>query len=453
MEIVQFVHEGLGNSSYLVQTGESLCVVVDPDRSVRRYLEAASGRGLSIAGVLETHIHADFITGAREIAAATGAQVYNPMGDEVRYDHRAIGAGEAIDLGGAVAEVLASPGHTPEHVAFVVRRPGLEPVLFSGGSVIVGGAARTDLLSPELTEPLTRLQYRTLRTAFEHLSDETPVYPTHGGGSFCSAGAGSARVSTLGDERRMNVAMGKMSEEEFVEWFPSSFPGVPKYYAHMRDMNMAGPRLRGEVMTPRPLSPGEFKAAAQEGLIVDLRSPADYFAAHVRGSLSNPFRDVFPVWLGWLVPLGTPLLFILDGTGIAPVIDECLLVGHETIAGYLDGGIMAWDKAGFELVQSATLSAEEARRAILDGATVLDVREPDEFAAGHIEGALAVPLGSLEENAGRVPRDRPVLAYCGAGQRSASAVSILERAGISPVMNLRGGFTEWEESGERVERG
>ncbi|MEO6197444.1 MAG: MBL fold metallo-hydrolase, partial [Dehalococcoidia bacterium] len=211
MQITQFVHEGLGNSSYLVQTEPGLAVAIDPDRTVRRYLQSAEAQGLQINTVLETHVHADFITGALEIASATGGTVYNSAGSDVRYNHHPLTGGDYITHGDTTIEVLATPGHTPEHLSYVLRTPGAEPLLFSGGSLIVGGAARTDLLGPDLFEQLTRSQYHTLRDAFTALPDAALLYPTHGGGSFCSAGAGSQRASTLGEQRAMNPVLSDMT--------------------------------------------------------------------------------------------------------------------------------------------------------------------------------------------------------------------------------------------------
>ncbi len=450
MNVIPFVHEGLGNSSYVTEVAPGEAIVVDPDRSVRRYLQAAEGNSLRLTGVLETHVHADFVTGAIEIAAATGATIFNPDASGVRYSHRPVSGGETIRLGETAMEVLATPGHTPEHTAYVLRAPGSEPLLFSGGSVIVGGAARTDLLGHALEEGLTRSQYHTLRESFVDLPDTTVLYPTHGGGSFCSAGALSQRSSTLGEQRAMNPAMSEMAEEEFLDWFPRSFPGVPKYYARMRDVNQAGPRLRTAIAMPPALTPAEFEAAARTATLIDTRPSTRYLEAHIPGSLSNPFRDVFGVWMGWLVDLETPLLFVVDDGDVDTVVDECLLVGHENFAGFLAGGLRAWEDAGLKTASIRGVSAEEADDLLKEGVAVLDVREPDEFAVGHMPGAVHVPLGDLADEIRRVPRGRPVLAYCGAGSRSSSAVSLLERAGIGPVYNLQGGFTEWAAAGHEV---
>ncbi len=450
MEITPFVHEGLGNTSYVVDVGEGKAVSVDPDRTARRYVQSAEGRGLTIAGVLETHVHADFVTGAVEVKAATGATIYNPKGSDAEYPHHPAGGGDRMRIGGADIEVISAPGHTPEHVAYVVRAAGSEPALFSGGSIIVGGAARTDLLTPEHTDPLSRSQYQTLREGFRDLPDSTLLHPTHGSGSFCSAGAGADRSSTLGEQRATNPAMSDMAEEEFVEWFPSTFPRVPEYYWRMRSLNQAGPRLRRDIAGPKTLDTHHFEGAGRRGVIVDVRTPEEYLAGHIPGSLSNPFRDVFGVWLGWLVELGTPLSFVCDGQPLGQVIDECLLVGHEELTAVLDRGFAAWERAGLPVASDPYLSPADARRAILDGAFVLDVREPDEWAVSRVEGALHIPLGSLQGRLSEVPRDRPVLAYCGAGYRSSSAASVLERAGIETVLSVRGGFSAWADAGEPV---
>ncbi len=448
MEVIPFVHEGLGNTSYVVDVGGGQAIVVDPDRSARRYLQAAEGRGLTIAGVLETHLHADFVTGAVEVKTATDATVYSPKGSEAEYPHHPVSGGDDLRIGDAGIDVVSAPGHTPEHLAYVVRAPGGEPVLFSGGSIIVGGAARTDLLTPEHTEPLSRSQYRTLREGFLDLPDSTLLYPTHGSGSFCSAGAGGERSSTLGEQRATNPALSDMTEDEFVEWFPSTFPRVPEYYWRMRSLNQAGPRLRRDIADPKDLDTHHFEAAGKRGVIVDVRSPEEYLAGHIPGSLSNAFRDVFGVWLGWLVELGTPLSFVCDGQPLEQVLDECLLVGHEELTAVLDGGFAAWERAGLPVAVDPYLSPGDARKAILDGVFVLDVREPDEWAVSRIEDALHIPLGSLTDRQSEVPRGGPVLAYCGAGYRSSSAVSVLERAGVETVMSIRGGFSAWADAGE-----
>jgi len=444
MTIVPFVHEGLGNSSYLIELADGESVLVDPDRTVQRYLRAAEEYGWRIAYVLETHLHADFVSGAREAAHATGARVFASAAGDVQFEHQPVRAGDRLRLGGAEFEAVASPGHTPEHVSYVLRAERLPPSLFSGGALIVGGAARTDLIAPEMTEELTRAQHRTLRGAFTSLPDETLVYPTHGGGSFCSAGAGSDRSSTLGAERASNQAMAVEDEEQFVRWFPSTFPGTPAYYARMRPINRRGPRLRREIAMPSALDADAFDAARNGAMVIDARTTDEYAAGHIPGALHNPFRESFGVWLGWIVPENARLLFVTGDAPLEAIVDEALLVGYEDFAGWLTGGVEAWERSGRALARTGLVEADEARRALGNGAFALDVREPDEYALGHIEGALHIPLGDLPERIGEVPKDRPAVVYCGHGERASTAVSLLERAGVEDASNLDGGFDAWE---------
>ena len=452
MNVIPFVHEGLGNSSYLMEVGTDEAVLVDPLRSVDQYLRAAEDRGWRIRTVLETHLHADFVSGVREVAQATDADVYVPEEGNVRFPHRPVKPGERINIGGFELEAIASPGHTPEHLSYALRAGQEPPALFSGGSLLVGGAARTDLISPEMTDSLTHSMFRTLKTAFTSLPDETLLFPNHGGGSFCSAVPGADRTSTLGLERRQNAVLAVENEDEFVRWFPTTFPAIPAYFFRMRPINQEGPRLREQIAPSPPLQPDAFDAARQGALVVDVRSIEAYAAAHVPGSLSNEFRDSYAVWLGWLAPPETPLLFVRDDEPLERIEEESLLVGYERFAGWLEGGVEAWAKAGKPLASTPLVDAAEARKALLAGAIALDVREPNEYAAGHVADAISIPLGQLEARLAELPRDRPIVAYCGHGERSASGLSILERAGFENLVNLDGGFGVWEEAGYPRER-
>lgn len=443
MNVMPFVHEGLGNSSYLVELAGREALLVDPDRSAERYARAAKDRGLRIVAVLETHLHADFVSGARELAGAVNAELWLPEDAEARFAHRPLAAGQTLMLGGVQIEVLPSPGHTPEHLSYALRPPGEPPLLFSGGSLIVGGAARTDLLGDHLTEELTRLQFQTLHRSFTSLPDATLLYPTHGAGSFCSVGGSGARTSTLGTERAANPLLAMDDPEAFVAWFTATFPAAPDYFYRLRAVNQAGPRLRSEVPAPRRLDAEAFDRLRAEALVVDVRPTAEYAREHIHGALSNPFRSAYAIWLGWLVASETKLLFVLGDTPLQRVVDESLLVGHERLVGWLEGGMDAWRESGRPLARSGLIDAPHARRALSDGAVALDVREPDEFAAGHIEGALHLPLGSLTRRLDEAPRYRPLVVYCGHGERAASAVSLLEARGFESLLNLDGGFAAW----------
>ncbi len=258
---------------------------------------------------------------------------------------------------------------------------------------------------------------------------------------------GDERTSTLGQEREQNAALAIQDEDQFVSWFPTTFPAIPAYFPRMRPINQRGPRLRQEIAAPPALLPVAFDYARQAALVVDVRSTAAYAAGHIPGSLSNEFRDSYATWLGWLAPENKPLLFVRDDESLEQIVEESLLVGYEGFVGWLEGGIEAWEKAGKPLAKSPLINASEARAALLDGAVALDVREPDEFAAGHVPEAISIPLGQLTARTDELPKGRPIVAYCGHGERSASGVSILERAGFEKLLNLDGGFGVWEEAG------
>jgi hydroxyacylglutathione hydrolase len=449
VDVQLFRDAGLGNGSYLVEVSAGRAVLVDPDRRIRRYLDAARDRGFEIIGVLDTHLHADFVSGAQDLRAETGAELYEPAEAGVSFPHTPVASGERLHLDDVEVEVLSTPGHSPEHISYVFRREGNSaPVLFSGGALIVGGAARSDLAGPELTDHLTRHEFETLQRAFSDLPDETLLKPTHGGGSFCSAGSGRKHTSTLGEERATNRLL-SMGEKEFLTSWPASFPRTPAYFARMREINWSGPRLRKDIEMPRPLAPEAFTAAASEpgSVVVDVRDPASYAEAHGEGALAIPFRDAFPTWLGWLVPADAGLLLVLGDAALEDVVDACLLVGLERFDGYLDEGMDAWRAAGLPVRSLPAIGSEDAVSWLEKGAQPLDVREPDELELGGVAGAVSVPLGDLPGHIATLPAGRPLLVYCASGMRSTTAASLLERAGVGPVVNLRGGYGAWREAG------
>jgi len=452
MKVIPFVHEGLGNSSYLVGLPGGEALLVDPDRNVDRYLRAAADQGWRISAVLETHLHADFISGTHELGArrdVAETRLFVPSGSEARFPHQPVAPGTALAVGGVLVEPVASPGHTPEHLSYVLRAPQGPPSLFSGGSLIVGGAARTDLISPHLTDALTRDQHRTTHHAFAALPDETLLYPTHGGGSFCSTGSGGERTSTLGAERATNPVMAVQDEDEFARWFPATFPSAPAYFFKLRPINQAGPTPTRGIAPPPRLSASEFAARRDAGaLVVDVRAVDSYSTSHIPGALSNPFRDAFGVWLGWLTDLQIPLLFVLGDVPLDRVVEESRLVGFERFAGVLDGDMASWKTAGYEVAHSELVSGTAAHEALAGGALALDIRERDEFASGHVEGAVHIPLGELPQRTDEAPAGRPLVVYCGHGERASSAISILERAGYRDLLNIDGGFDAWREAKE-----
>ena len=433
------VDEGLGNSAYVVDLGDGGGFVVDPERDPRPYLGELDRRGLVPRFVVETHLHADFVSGGRELQRA-GAQLLVPAGSEPAFDHRPLGDGDEVELGGLALEVIATPGHTPEHLAYLLRDAGRPVALFSGGTLMAGGVARPDLLSADQTEPLARAAYRSIHQRLLTLPDELAVYPTHGGGSFCSVAGGAERITTIGNERASNpLLVGDPDEDTFVARLLGGLGSYPPYFLELRDVNRAGPRVHGPIPPPLPpLSVEDFDAAVADGAeIVDVRQIGPFAAGHVQGALSNPWRGQFATWLGWLVDRTRPIVFVADHTvDRNDLVWAALTVGFEHLVGELAGGVDAWRDAGRTL---ATTSLLEASRA--DGRQVLDIRQQTEFRSGHVPGALHVELGALPAATDRIP-NTSMLVHCGHGERAMSAASLLQRAGHDDVAVLAGGPAE-----------
>ena len=439
--------EGLGNASYLVEVAEGRALVVDPSRDPSPYLRAAAAWDLEIAWVAETHLHADFVSGARELGAL-GATVLAAREAGLAFPHRALEDGEELDLGGLTLRALATPGHTPEHLSLLLLDGARPAAVFTGGALHPGAVARTDLVAPELTEPLARALYRSVRDRLLTLPDATPVYPTHGSGSFCAAPAGGERTTTIGREREANPLLAHV-EEAFVRDLLGGYGSYPTYFRRLREVNRRGPALYGPHPPPLPgLAPEEVRRLLAEGAeLVDARPVRRFAAGHVPGALSIELRPAFATWLGWVVPDDRPLVFVLDaGQDRADLVRQCLKVGYERLAGELAGGMRAWRAAG---LPESRIPLEPVARA---AGTVLDVRQADEYASGHLPGALHVELGELGEAARDLPLG-PLAVMCGHGVRAMTAASLLERAGRRELTVLRGGARDWARAtGRRLER-
>jgi hydroxyacylglutathione hydrolase len=436
VEIVALAEEGLGNNAYLVNLGDGGALIVDPVRDPRRYLHELERRALTPRFVVETHLHADFVSGGRELAAR-GARLLAPAGSDLAFDHEPLQDGEELDLGGLRLQVIATPGHTPEHLAYLLLDGSRPVALFSGGTLLAGGVARTDLLTPEQTEPLARAAYRSITTRLLTLPDGLPVYPTHGGGSFCSTGPSSERTSTIGQERARNpLLVGEPDEDTFVSRLLAGFGSYPPYFLELREVNRAGPTVHGRTPPPLPqLTVSQVEALIASGAeLVDVRHLDAFADGHVPGSLSIPWRAQFATWLGWLVSRDKPVVFVADDElDRDDLVWAAATIGYERLVGELAGGVGAWQAAGGRLARTALLTPQQA-----DGATLVDVRQRSEWDAGHLADATHVELGQLVHDPGRVP-DGPVLVHCGHGERAMSAASLLERAGRRDVGVVVGG--------------
>jgi hydroxyacylglutathione hydrolase len=448
-EIVPLVDEGLGNSSYLVPLGDGRALVVDPHRDPTPYLEMAERLNLRIAFVVETHLHADFISGSRELATF-GATVLAPAASHLATAHRGLEDGKEVDLGGLTLRAMATPGHTPEHLAYLLV-DGSKPVaLFSGGAVLPGGAARPDLIGPEQTELLARDLYRSAHQRLSNLPDDLAVYPTHGAGSFCSAGVGGGRTTTLGRERHESLLFTAVAEEAFIDSFLNGLGTYPPYFLRLRGANQRGTRLFG---VKRPelavLSVDKFRRhQAASAIVIDVRPFVDFAHGHIPGALSIVLRPAFASWLGWIVPADRPLIFVRapdqDGRDL---VEQCLKIGYEELAGELESGMDAWQAAGLPV---STIGIHQVNEEVQG--TPLDVRQANEWATGHIPGARHVELGSVMASTGAIPGG-PLTIYCGHGERAMTAASLLEGQGRGSLAVLDGGFDAWRSANRPIASG
>jgi hydroxyacylglutathione hydrolase len=438
------VDEGLGNSAYVVELGDGLALVIDPARDPTPYLDLVRWRRLRIAYAAETHLHADFLTGSRELAAA-GARVLAPRAGRLGFAHRGLADDQEVDLGGLTLRVLATPGHAPEHVSYLLLDGGRPLALFSGGALLVGAVARTDLAGPELAEPLARAAYRSLHGRLLSLPDELAVYPTHGAGSFCAAPAREERTTTIGAERRHNRLLAASDEDAFVAQLLASFGSYPPYFLRLRERNRVGPELLGADWRVLPLlSTGQVRAhLAGGGVVVDARPVTAFAAGHLPGAISIALRPAFASWLGWLLDDTQPLVFVLeDDQDRGELARQCRTIGYDQLAGELAGGMAAWRAAGLPEAQLPLVQAEQLNN---QPGRVLDVRQASEVADGHLPGAVTVELGALAGD--RLPAELPqgpVTVMCAHGERAMTAASLLARAGREDLGVVHGGPQDWQ---------
>jgi hydroxyacylglutathione hydrolase len=437
--------EALGNTSHVVDVGRSEAVVVDPRRDVDEYLSLAEQLGLRIVASLETHLHADFVSGSRELAKNTGAEVIAPRGAELHFAHRPVSEGESVAIGDATFIALHTPGHTPEHVAYFLTEP--VRAVFSGGSLLAGGAARTDLSGDDRTRDLAKAQFGSLRR-LAALSDETGLYPSHGGGSFCSTGSDRQTATTVGEERRSNPLLGLENESAFVERLLAGLGSYPPYFLHLREVNRKPPLLE-ELSWAGPLSAVEVSEAVDRGVwLVDGRPVDEWAAEHPRGAISIAVRPQFASWLGWVVPFGQPVILLVADDGLGEALRLARRIGYDQVQGWVDGGMDAWRGAGLPTASLEVVGPEEAQLRAEAGATLLDVRQRSEWMTSRIPGALHVELGEII--AGKRPAGE-LITFCGHGERSATAASLLLRDG-GHVANLAGGLSGWKRSKLPTER-
>ena len=461
MYVKQIQIESLGNSTYVLASEEAkVCAVVDPVRDVDLYIREAEASGFRITHALETHVHNDFVSGSRELAARTGATVYASGASGLVFDHRRLRHGDSIELGDVTLDVIATPGHTTEHISYLATdrtRGGGPHAMFSGGALLVGGVARVDLFGRDVAPFLGRWFHRTITEELQPLDDEIAVYPTHGGGSFCLAtpsGSG-APTTTIGQERATNPFFKALTEAEFLELALSDSLPIPAYYRRMPHINVRGPRILGGLPTPYPLAPREVWVRTQrDSVVLDLRAPEEYAPAHIPRSYSIPFGGSAGTWVGWLVAEDTPLVLVAESPEAREeVVRQLIRIGYDTVDGYLDGGMEAWRQARLPVASIGTMTPQMLYQQAEGGGgpVPIDVRFDYEWRTGHVPGAVHVELGDLPEQEGVLAADGSYATVCAAGVRAATAASILERDGFDDLTLLLGGTSAWVEAGYPLE--
>ena len=435
--LIPLVDEGLGNSAYLADLGGGRALAVDASRDLRALRQAAARRGLSVAFAAETHLHADFLTGSVQLTAGESAVVLASAAGRREFPHTPLADGDEVDLGGLRLRALATPGHTDEHLSYLLLDGSRELGVFTGGSLIVGSVARTDLLGAGRAEELARAQYRSVRR-LAALPGATAVWPTHGAGSFCSAPPGAARTTTIGAEKAANALLAAPDEDTFARLLLAGLGSYPAYFARLAEINRKGPGVVTHAPGLALLSPAAVRSVlAGGGWLVDVRPVADFAAGHIPGAVSIALREQFATWLGWLVPAGVPLGFVLaPGQDPAELAWQALKIGYEHLAGQLDGGMAAWQAGGGPVTGTGLVSADR-----LGGRPVLDVRQDSEYRAGHIPGAVHIELGDLPGLAQAAPEGAVVM--CGHGERAMTAASLLQRTGHHGLAVLAGGPGDW----------
>jgi hydroxyacylglutathione hydrolase len=473
MILKRFYDEQLAQASYLIgctATGNAL--VVDPNREVDAYVRAAEKEGVEITHVTETHIHADFVSGSRELAERTGAKLHlsDEGGERWRYSFATesgavlLKHGETFHVGNVRIDVLHTPGHTPEHLSFLVTdTAGADrPIgMLTGDFVFVGDVGRPDLLERAAgvagtMEEGARTLFRSLQE-FRKLPDYLQVWPGHGAGSACGKGLSAIPHSTVGYERMFNWGFSIDDEDEFVQAVLAGQPEPPKYFAEMKRINRDGPRVLGGFRRPRRLPETRLPALLAGGaLVVDTRHAADFAAGHVPGTLNIPLNKGFTTWAGWLVPYDRDFYLLIDD-GCTHCLDQAVkdlaMIGLDRVSGYFGVEVLhAWSAEGNELQTVPQITASELAEKLRDGTVaVLDVRGAAEWEAGHLPGVPNIPAGYLADRLDEVPREKPLVVHCQAGARSAMAASLLQAHGFDNVVNLQGGYAAWQASDHPTE--
>jgi hydroxyacylglutathione hydrolase len=459
--IFEQIHtSGIAELSYLIgDDSEGVAAVFDPRADVDCYLELARANKVAITHIFETHIHADLVSGARELGARVGTAkifVSHEGGARYDFDHEPLRDGDTFKLGAVLITVRHTPGHTPEHVSYVVAEedhPDAPWGVITGDSLFVSSAGRPDLLGSGQAKKLAKQLFHTLREFYLKLDDGVIIYPGHGAGSPCGADIGDRLSSTIGQERRFNAFLQFDEEKRFTDYVLSTAPPAPTYYPRMKKVNAKGPEIRGSLPTVSGLPPKLFQEAIKQknAELIDTRMMLAFGGGHIKGALNIGGKPMLSIWAGWLLDPKKPLLLVLDSDDqLNDIVRYFVRTGYTRFAGYLVGGMTAWNNAGLLWESVGQMSVHEVERAG-KRLQLLDVRSPDEWSSGHIPNARHIFLGELRERLGKLDRAKPTAVYCDSGYRASIATSILQQAGFKCVCNIPGSWQAWKEAGFPIE--
>src|SRR5580658_1687394 len=464
MYFEQFYLICLAHASYMIGS-EGEAAVVDPQRDVDIYLTAAGEQNLKIRHIFETHLHADFVSGHKELAARTGAKIYIGAQANAEFPHVRLTDGFEVKMGAVRIRALETPGHTPESVCLVItddnksadRKSGQPSAVLTGDTLFIGDVGRPDLSRSHTPQQLAGLLYDSLHQKLLALPDAVMVYPAHGAGSLCGRAMRAERSSTIGTERLTNYALQIANSEEFVAQLTTNLPTRPEYFLEDAEINRSGAGTLTELPWLPALSPADVQALLQQDAtanvnLLDVRPSDDFAAGHVPGSIGIALSGQFASWAGGILGIHSAPVLIGDSEA---QIEEARLrlarVGIEELRGYLSGGVTAWQNAGLPVLKTAQISPGELNQKLCEGnwraADVLDVRREGEWQAGHIEQVQCRALDTFPQGLPAIDKERPVVVHCKSGYRSMIACSLLERAGHRNVVNVAGGFDAWHAAG------
>ena len=456
MYFEQFYLGCLAHASYLLAS-EGEAVVVDPQRDVEIYVKAAEANGVSIRHIFETHLHADFVSGHRELAARTGAKIYIGAQAGAAFPHIPVEDGFQLQVGKMRIAALETPGHTAESICLVITNEekavdpsSTEPwAVLTGDTLFLGDVGRPDLSPRYSPVQLAGMLYDNLHNKILKLADHVLVYPAHGAGSLCGRNMRAEKVSTIGTERLTNHALQIKSREEFIEELTSNLPARPEYFLQDAEINRTGAAALGDLAALSPIEPAELQTLLTEGgIALDVRSGEEFAAAHIPGSVNIALSGQFASWAGALLGLASrPVLIAESEEAVLEARMRLARIGLEDAGGYLKGGVEAWKKAGLPLDELPQITVEALRQRLQGaGIQVLDVRREREWEDGHIEGASWWPLDNFKVAPPEIDLDVPIAVHCKGGYRSMIACSLLQRAGFQNVVNVVGGFDAWQQA-------